>query len=144
MVRINKWDKIINTVKPRFTYSSIYILSTIYVLFLFNVLLYIRTQIRFTYFILHTQIRYTYFVLRTRIQYTNFKYLKQSTDIEFEYVKQSTYIKFEYVLRIIVSFQFCKFFDFLFWVRHADAEWQLTCTNSIERKETDDFNFTLQ
>jgi hypothetical protein len=31
----------------------------------------------------------------------------------------------------------------LFWVRHAD-EWQATCSNFIERKETDDFNFTLQ
>ncbi len=35
------------------------------------------------------------------------------------------------------------FLTFLFWVRHAD-EWQSTCSNSIERKETDDFNFTLQ
>jgi hypothetical protein len=37
------------TVEPRFTYSSIYILS-IYVLLILNVLLYIRTKIRFTYF----------------------------------------------------------------------------------------------
>jgi hypothetical protein len=34
----------------------------------FNVLLYLRTWIRFTYFVLRTQIRYTYF-----------KYVKQST-----------------------------------------------------------------
>jgi hypothetical protein len=43
-----------------YTYSN-----SIYVLFFINVLLYIRTQIRFTYFVLHTQIWYTYFVLRT-------------------------------------------------------------------------------
>ncbi len=80
----------------------------------FNVLLnqYIRTQIWFTYFVLRTLIWYTYF----------------------EYVKQSAYIEFKYVLRVILSFQFCKFYDFLFWVRHAD-EWQSTCSNSIERRK---------
>ncbi len=72
-----------------------------------------------------------------------FKYVKQSTYIKFEYVEQSTYIKFEYVFRAILSFQFCKFFDLFFWVKHA-YEWQSTCSNSIERKESDDFNFTLQ
>jgi hypothetical protein len=55
----------------------------------------------------------------------------------------SAYIKFEYVLRVILSFRFCKFFDLLFWVRHAD-ELQSTCWNPVERKETADFNFTLQ
>jgi hypothetical protein len=142
------------TVKPQPTYSSIYVLL-IYVLYFFNVLLYIRTQIWFTYFVLHTWIRFTYFVLHTWIQYTCFQYVKQSTYIELEYVKwstyikfacvkRSTYIKFEYVLRVILSLQFCKFFDlYLFWVRQAD-EWHSTCSNSIERKGTDDFNFNLQ
>jgi hypothetical protein len=46
-------------------------------------------------------------------------------------------------LRVILSIQFCTFFDLLFWVRHAD-EWQSTCSNSIEWKKIDDFNFTLQ
>jgi hypothetical protein len=38
-------------------------------------------------------------------------------------------------------FSFASFFYLLFLVRHAD-EWQSTCSNSIERKEIDDFNFT--
>jgi hypothetical protein len=62
---------------------------------------------------------------------------------EFEYVKQSTHIILKYALRVILSLQFCKFFDFLFSVRNAD-EWQSTCSNSIEIIETDDFNFILQ
>ncbi len=47
------------------------------------------------------------------------------------------------MLSVMLSFQFCKFVDLLFRIRHAD-EWQSTCSNSIERKETDDFNFNLQ
>ncbi len=89
------------TIKPQFTYSSLYVLS-IYVLLFFYILLYIRTQIWFTYFVLRTQVWYTYI-----------EYVKQSTYIEFEYVKWSTHIDFEYILRVILSFQFCKFFDFV-------------------------------
>jgi hypothetical protein len=74
------------TVKPPFTHSSIYVLS-IYVLqysFFFNILLYIRTQIRFTYFVLHTQIRYTYF----------------------EYIEhQSTYFELKYIYQIWVRIE---------------------------------------
>jgi hypothetical protein len=44
----------LSTVKPRFTYSSLYVLL-IYVLF-FNVLLNVRTPIRFTYFVVRTRI----------------------------------------------------------------------------------------
>ncbi len=49
-----------STVEPSFTYSSIYILL-IYVLFVLNALLSIRTQIWYTYFTKRTQIQYTYY-----------------------------------------------------------------------------------
>ncbi len=64
--------------------------------------------------------------------------------MEFEYIKQSTYIEFEYVFRVTffpvlqVFLTFC----FEYSIRLAD-EWQSTCSNSFERKETYDFNFTL-
>jgi hypothetical protein len=88
------------------------------------------TYFRFMYYFVFNELLHE----RTRIWYRYFEYVNQSTYIEFEYIKQSTYIKFEYVLRVILSFQFCKFFDLLFWVRHAD-EWQSTCSNSIEREK---------
>jgi hypothetical protein len=117
---------IVNTfaleVKPRFKYSSIDVLFDLRTIF-FNVLLHIRTRTRFTYFVLRTRNRFTYFVLGTQIwctyleylkwsTYIEFEYVKQSTYIEFEYIKWSMYIKFQYVLRVILSFQFCKFFLF--------------------------------
>ncbi len=69
-----------------------------------------------------------------------FEYIKKSTYIKFDYVKRSRYIEFEYVFRVIFSFQFCKLIYLLF----CDVdEWPSTCSNSIGRKETDDFNFTL-
>ncbi len=54
-----------------------------------------------------------FFSMYYLVQYTYYKYVKQSTYIKFEYIKRRTYIKFEYLLRVILSFQFCKFFDFL-------------------------------
>jgi hypothetical protein len=91
-------------VKPWFTYSSIYVLS-IYVLF-------IKTyySIYVLKFDLRTWIQYTYFEYIKQSTYFKFEYVKQSKYIEFGYVKLSTYIEFEYVLRVIHSFQFCKFF----------------------------------
>jgi hypothetical protein len=56
--------------------------------------------------VLRTQIRYTYFKYVKQSTYIEFKYVKRSTYIEFEYIKRSTYIKFEYVKRVIFSFQF--------------------------------------
>ncbi len=107
---------------------------------LIYVLLFIRTfdlsTISFKHITLYTYLNsIKYFVLRTQIQYTYFEYVKQSMYIKFEYVKQSTYIKFEYIFRVILLFQFCKFFEVFFWVRHAD-EWQSTCSNSLWEKRT--------
>jgi hypothetical protein len=120
--RDKTWRSIVRSsstaVEPQFTYTSIYVLL-LYVHFLKCITLNMYSNL---IHVLHsTQIWYTYF----------------------KYMKQSTYIRFEYVFRVILSFQFCKFFDLFFRVRHAD-EWQSTRPNSIMRKETDDFNFTLQ
>ncbi len=95
--------------------------------------------IEFEYVKQSTYIEFEYIKQST---YIEFEYVKQSTYIEFEYVKQSTYIEFEYVFRVIFFSSFASFFYVLFLVRHA-YEWPSTCSNSIERKETDDFNFTL-
>ncbi len=98
----------LDTVEPRFTYTSVYVLS-LYVLFFFYVLLKIRTRIWYTYIVLRTRVQYTYFDYVKQSTYIKFEYVKWSTYSKFEYLKWSTYIEFEYVFRVLFSFQFCNF-----------------------------------